>query len=37
MKTVSLEQVGREELALPARVQEALDELVGSAREGLLA
>jgi hypothetical protein len=37
MKTVSLEQVGREELALPARVQEALGELVGSAREGLLA
>jgi hypothetical protein len=29
MKTVSLEQVGREELALPARVQEALGELVG--------
>jgi len=37
MKTVSLEQVGREELALPARVQEALGELVGSAKEGLLA
>lgn len=37
MKTVTLEQVGAEELALPARVQEALGELVGSAREGLLA
>lgn len=37
MKTVSLEQVGREELALPPRVQEALGELVGSAKEGLLA
>ena len=37
MKTVSLDQVGREELALPPRVQEALGELVGSAKEGLLA
>ena len=37
MKTVSLEQVGQEELALPPRVQEALGELVGSAKEGLLA
>ncbi len=37
MKTVSLEQVGAEELALPRRVQEALGELVGSAKEGLLA
>ncbi|HEV8468990.1 MAG TPA: IS256 family transposase [Candidatus Limnocylindria bacterium] len=37
MKTVSLEQVGRDELALPPRVQEALGELVGSAKEGLLA
>jgi hypothetical protein len=41
MKTVSLEQVAAEcsagELALPPRVQEALGELVGSAREGLLA
>jgi transposase-like protein len=37
MKTVSLEQVGREELALPPRVQDALGELVGSAKEGLLA
>ena len=37
MKTVSLDQAGREELALPPRVQEALGELVGSAKEGLLA
>ena len=37
MRTVSLEQVGGEELALPPRVQEALGELVGSAKEGLLA
>jgi putative transposase len=37
MKTVSLDQVGGEELALPPRVQEALGELVGSAKEGLLA
>ena len=37
MKTVSPEQVGAEQLALPPRVQEALGELVGSAREGLLA
>ena len=37
METVSLGQVGGEELALPPRVQEALGELVGSAREGLLA
>ena len=37
MKTVSLDQVGREELALPPRVQEALGELVSSAKEGLLA
>ena len=37
MRTVSLDQVGREELALPPRVQEALGELVGSAMEGLLA
>jgi putative transposase len=35
--TVSLDQVGREELALPPRVQVALGELVGSAKEGLLA
>jgi len=37
VKTVSLDQVGREELALSPRVQEALGELVGSAKEGLLA
>ncbi|MCP9484470.1 MAG: hypothetical protein MSC30_01290 [Gaiellaceae bacterium MAG52_C11] len=37
LKTVSLAQVGQEELALPPRVQEALGELVGSAKEGLLA
>ncbi len=37
METVSLDQVGREELALPPRVQEALGQLVGSAKEGLLA
>jgi len=37
VETVSLDQVGREQLALPPRVQEALGELVGSAKEGLLA
>ncbi len=37
METVSLGQVGAEERALPPRVQEALGELVGAAREGLLA
>jgi transposase-like protein len=37
VKTVSLGQVGREELAWPPRVQEALGGLVGSAKEGLLA
>src|SRR3982750_2183987 len=41
MKTVSREQgaVGEAsgELALPPRIQEALGELVGSAKEGLLA
>src|SRR5213593_3878633 len=37
MKTVSLEQVGTSELALPPRVQEALGQLIGSAKEGLLA
>jgi len=37
VKTVTREQVGTAELALPPRVQEALGELVGSAREGLLA
>jgi putative transposase len=37
METVSLEQVGTSELGLPPRVQEALGELVCSAKEGLLA
>jgi putative transposase len=37
METVSLEEVGREELGLPPRVEEALGELVESAKEGLLA
>ncbi len=37
MKTVSREQVGTAEGALPPRVQEALGQLIGSAREGLLA
>ncbi len=37
MKTVSRDQVGQDELALPPRVQEALGQLVGSAKEGLLA
>ena len=37
MKTVAWDQVGHEELALPPRVQEALGQLVGSAKEGLLA
>ena len=37
MRTVSLKEVGAEERALPPRVQEALRELVGSAKEGLLA
>jgi putative transposase len=37
METVSLEQVGTTELVLPPRVQEALGQLVGSAKEGLLA
>src|SRR6266581_5139217 len=41
MKTVSVEQVARSEvageLALPPRVQEALGELVEAAKEGLLA
>jgi putative transposase len=37
METVSREQVGTAERALPPRVQEALGELVGSAKEGLLA
>jgi len=37
VKNVSLAQAGLDEMALPARVQEALGELVGSAKEGLLA
>ncbi len=37
MKTVSRGQVGASELGLPPRVQEALGQLVGSAKEGLLA
>jgi putative transposase len=37
MGTVTLEQVGGEELALSLRIQEALGELVDSAKEGLLA
>jgi transposase-like protein len=37
METVSRGQVGSSEFALPARVQEVLGLLVGSAREGLLA
>jgi putative transposase len=37
MKTVTWEQVGTAERVLPPRVQEALGELVGSAKEGLLA
>src|SRR2546423_5402185 len=37
MKTVSRDQVGHEQPALPPRIQEALGELVGAAREGLLA
>lgn len=37
METVSREQVGGGEFGLPPRVQEALGQLVGSAKEGLLA
>ena len=37
METVTREQVGAIEWALPPRVQEALGQLVGSAKEGLLA
>jgi putative transposase len=37
MKTVTPEQVGGDEFALPPCIQEALGELVGSAKEGLLA
>lgn len=36
-ETVSLAQASAGEVVLPARVQEALGELVGAAREGLLA
>ncbi len=36
-KTVSVAQATAQEAVLPARVQEALGELVGAAREGLLA
>ncbi len=36
-KTVSPAQAGMDEIALPLRVQEALGQLVGVAREGLLA
>jgi putative transposase len=34
---VPLAQASMDELALPARVQEALGQLVGAAKEGLLA
>jgi putative transposase len=37
VNTESLERVGHEELALPPRAQGALGQLVGSAKEGLLA
>jgi putative transposase len=37
VETVSRGQVGSSEFALPPRVQEALGQLVGSAKEGLLA
>src|SRR3989441_6835957 len=37
MSNVSLAQASAEEVVLPARVQEALGQLVGSAKEGLLA
>jgi putative transposase len=36
-ETVSLAQASAQEVVLPARVQEALGELVGAAKEGLLA
>jgi hypothetical protein len=36
-ETVSVAQATREEAVLPERVQEALGELVGAAKEGLLA
>lgn len=37
MRTVTRDQVGHAVVALPPRVQETLGQLVGSAREGLLA
>jgi putative transposase len=37
MRTVEQEQVASNELVLPERVQEALGELVGAAKDGLLA
>lgn len=37
IETVSVAQATSDETVLPARVQEALGELVGAAREGLLA
>src|SRR6059058_3250750 len=37
METVSLAQASRDEVVLPERVQEALGQLVGAAKEGLLA
>jgi hypothetical protein len=37
MSNVSLAQASGEEVVLPARVQEALGQLIGSAKEGLLA
>jgi putative transposase len=36
-ETVSVAQATHDESVLPARVQEALGELVGAAKEGLLA
>jgi putative transposase len=36
-RNVALAQAGMDEVVLPARVQEALGQLVGSAKEGLLA
>ena len=36
-RNVPLAQAGMDEVVLPARVQEALGQLVGAAKEGLLA
>ena len=36
-RNVALAQAGMDEVVLPARVQEALGQLVGAAKEGLLA